>query len=423
LTTVTIVTALLFVALPVFAGGSAEKSTTTKQGPVTLSLLVYGAATAQAYAAMTKEYQSETGNTLDFTDLTNNQQTVLRARLNSGNAPDIFMTSAYADDLAYKDYTYNLTNEPFIKDLEPATLSGVTVNGQVTGFPLVVQAYSFIYNKALFAKAGITTLPTTLDQYKAVAEQLQSKGIQPFATGFRDWWVLPQTAWGSLAPTIETKYGGYEKFVNDLNSGALTFEKIPEMSFVSDLLDMVKKYGGPRPSESDYNDQVAKMGAGKVAMIHQGDWAITSIQKIDPKIQLGFLRTPVAAGASKAGIMYDSNITLRVSKTSPYLKQALAFLNWIATSPYTKQTWFPKTAQNVAAVKGAGTPDNMLDEAAQKLIAEGVPTYPWYYQRFPTGLEQGLGVVLQAYTSGQTNREQTLAALDAAYQKTANANK
>lgn len=226
--------ALAVFAGPAFANGNSESSSGTS-GPATLDLLVYGAATADAFTALANDYKSETGDTLNITLLTNDQQTVLRARLNSGNVPDIFMTSAYADNAAYKDYTYNLTNEPFIKRIQPSTLSGVTLNGEITGFPFIVQSYSFIYNKKLFADAGITTLPKTIDDYAAVAQKLQAKGIQPFATGFRDWWVLPQTSWGVIAPTIETKYGGYAKFVSDLNSGALSFKKIPEMSAVFDL--------------------------------------------------------------------------------------------------------------------------------------------------------------------------------------------
>lgn len=409
------------VLLPVFAGGSAEKSA-GKTGPVTIHLLVYGAATADAFAAMTKEYLAETGNTLDFTLLTNDQQTVLRARLNSGNVPDIFMTSAYADNAGYKDYTYNLTNEDFIKKVQPSLLSGVTLNDQITGFPFVVQAYSFMYNKKIFADAGITTLPRTLADYDAVAQKLQAKGVQPFATGFADWWVLPQTSWPIIAPSIESQYGGYAKFVEQMNNGALKFKNIKEMSTVFDVLDLVKKYGGTRPSESDFNDQVAKMGGGKVGIIHQGDWAVPNIQKIDPSISLGFLLTPVAAGADKAGLAMDSNITLRVAKDSPNLQASLAFLRWLTSADYPK-TWFPKVANDMASIVGIPGPDNQLDLDAQKLIAAGTPTYPWFYQRFPTGLEQALGVVLQAYTAGQTDRAATLDALDATYAKIAAAAK
>ncbi len=86
---------------------------------LTLHLLVYGAATADAYADLTAKYLAETGVNLDFNLVTNDQQTVLRAALNSGNYPDLFMTSAYADNVGYKDYWYDLTNEDFVKLLNP----------------------------------------------------------------------------------------------------------------------------------------------------------------------------------------------------------------------------------------------------------------------------------------------------------------
>jgi len=57
------------------------------------------------------------------------------------------------------------------------------------------------------------------------------------------------------------------------------------------------------------------------------------------------------------------------------------------------------------------------------LLAAKTPSYSWYYQRFPTGLEQGLGIILQGYCAGQTDRQQTLDALDAEYTKIVNASK
>jgi len=62
--------------------------------------------------------------------------------------------------------------------LEPTALTGVTVNGRITGYPFLVQSHSFIYNKKVFADAGITTLPRTLKEYEDVAQKLQAKGIQ-----------------------------------------------------------------------------------------------------------------------------------------------------------------------------------------------------------------------------------------------------
>ncbi|MCX7028492.1 MAG: extracellular solute-binding protein, partial [Spirochaetes bacterium] len=301
------------------------------QKPVTLKMLFYSPELADQYNDMAKVYNAETGNTLDITVLQADFVTVLRAKLNSGDVPDVFMSSAYADNRTYKDFVYDMTNEDFIKLIEPTALLGVTVNGRVTGYPFLVQSHSFIYNKKIFADAGIKTLPRTMREYEAVCKKLQAKGIQPFATGYKEWWVFPQTAWQVLAP-IKDSYGGdYAVFVNKLNDGSLKFANLKEMKDVFDLLDLIKKYGGKKPMESDFNDQCSLLATGKVAMIHQGNWAEDTIRKTTPNIDIGFLLGPVGNTAAKAGIMFDSNQTIRVAKDGKNVQAALAWLRWLTT--------------------------------------------------------------------------------------------
>jgi raffinose/stachyose/melibiose transport system substrate-binding protein len=390
------------------------------QSGVTLKILFYSPELTTQYNDMTKAYQAATGTTLDITVLQDDYKTVLSARLNSGDIPDVFMSSAYADNLAYKDYDYDLTNQDFIKLLEPTALTGVTVDGKVTGYPFLVQSHSFIYNKKIFADAGITKLPRTIGEYEDVCKKLEAKGIQPFATGFKEWWVLPQTAWQILA-SVKDSYGGdYAKFVDQLNSGALKFKNIKEMSNVFDMLDLIKKYGGPKPLESDFNDQCASFAVGKVAMIHQGNWAEDSIRKSNPGIEMGYLLGPTGGSAAKAGIMFDSNQTIRIAKDGKNRDAAIAWLKWLTTSDYGKK-WIPQKINQLSPIKGAEASSATLSKETVGLLAKGVPSYPWFYQRFPAGAEQGLGTILQGYCAGQANRQQTLDQLDALYTKLARA--
>ncbi len=280
--------ALIVAFTPLFAAGQQEK----KDENVTLNVLFYSPELAEQYNDMVAEYKKATGVTLDITVLQTDYRSVLTSRLNSGDVPDIFMSSAYADNSTYKDYVYDLTNEDFIKQIEPGALQGVISDGKVTGYPFLVQSHSFIYNKKVFRDNGITTLPKTLSEFEAVAKKLQANGVQPFATGFKEFWVLPQTAWQAIANVPTDNYGGYEKFVGMLNSGALKFKDIPQMSQLFDLLDLIKKYGGPKPNESDFNDQTSALATGKVAMIHQGNWAEDSIRKTNPEVEIGLLVGP-----------------------------------------------------------------------------------------------------------------------------------
>jgi len=412
-----ILTVLLLAQTTVFAAGQKDSG---EAGDVTLSVMFYSPELQEQYNDMVEAYRSETGVNLDITVLQADYRSVLTSKINSGDIPDIFMSSAYADNSTYKDYVYDLTDEAFMKNIEPAALQGVTVNGRILGYPFLVQSHSFIYNKAVFKDAGITKLPGTIAELDAAAQKLQSMGVQPFATGFKEFWVLPQTAWQVLAPSVTARYGGYEKLVADLNSGKLKFQDIPEMAQVFDVLDLIKKYGGPKPNESDFNDQTSSLAVGKVAIIHQGNWAEDTIKKTNPDVQLGYLTGPWGGSADKAGIMFDSNQTIRIAKDSPRLKASLAWLNWLTTSEYGKN-WIPGKIKQMSPIKGAAAPDSQIAKETTGLLGKGVPGYPWFYQMFPTGTEQQLGAILQGYCAGQTDRAETLKAMDAAYAKIAKA--
>ena len=118
--------------------------------------------------------------------------------------------------------------------------------------------------------------------------------------------------------------------------------------------------------------------------------------------------------------MFDSNQTIRVAKDGKNLQAALDWLEWLTTSDYGRD-WVPGQIKQTSPIIGAGAPDSQIAQATTGLLGSGVPGYPWFYQMFPTGTEQQLGTILQGYCAGLTDREETLAALDAAYDKIAGA--
>jgi multiple sugar transport system substrate-binding protein len=83
-------------------------------------------------------------------------------------------------------------------------LSDFTKNGHVIGIPWDASFTVTTVNKALFAKAGITTLPTTIDQYTKDLRTLKSKGVVqyplniPFAAaeGLSTYWYETSNAFG-----------------------------------------------------------------------------------------------------------------------------------------------------------------------------------------------------------------------------------
>lgn len=387
------------------ASGGTPAASSESSEPVTLKFMLNSPELTDQYKAMAAEYKKEKPNvTIDMTIIQNDYQTVLKSKLNSGDVPDLFMSSAYNDNRVYSDYEYDLTNESFMKGIDPAFLKSVTLDGKVTGYPFLVQSHSFIYNKKLFKDAGITKLPTTLDEYRDACEKLTAKGIQPFSSGFGEWWVLPQMTYPSMSDAYD---GDYDKLFSEVKGGTLKFGDLPQVDFALDLIDLVKKYSGSKPMESTADMQVSDFANGKVAMIHQGSWEEDSIRKVKSDIDMGYLEAPRKDGKSVLAV--DTNLTMRVYKDSKNLKSVLEFLNWLTTSDYGKK-WIPDVIKQISPQKGAASPDTQLAKETVQAVSDA-KTCQWWIFSGPDGIEQPFGTAFQNYAAGTANRQQTKDAL------------
>lgn len=80
---------------------------------------------------------------------------------------------------------------------------GLAGSGDWYGIPNIGEYVMFYYNKELFAEAGITDLPTTLEEFEAAMDQLLAAGITPISSsaatsqGFNQMWV-----WYSLVSAM-----------------------------------------------------------------------------------------------------------------------------------------------------------------------------------------------------------------------------
>ena len=378
----------------------------TEGNQVTLNFMLNSPELTEYYNNMAAAYNEFTGGrvTIDMFIEQNDYQVMLMSRLNSGNTPDMFMSSAYAENNLFREFTYDLTNEAFMSHIDPALLNSVKVGGAVTGYPFVLQSHGFIFNRELFAQAGISALPQTLAELRSVCETLVAAGIQPFASGFAEWWVLPQTVYPSMS---DVHGGDFERFFADVASGAVSFGDLPELDFVLDVLDLINEFSGSRPMESTFDDQVGSMANGSVAMIHQGNWAEDSIRSANPNIDLGYVLHPRLDG--RAVLAVESNLTFRVGNTAN-LQETLMWLDWLTTSDFGKR-WIPEQIGQISPQIGAAMPDSMLAEETAVFIASGM-TAPWWIFSGPEGIEEPFGRIFQNYVAGTMNRDQVKSELN-----------
>lgn len=122
----------------------------------------------------------------------------LQTAMNSGAAPDVFLQrgggkmQAMVDAGQVKDITSGISSS--VKSLIPkASFGAESIGGKVYAMPLSVLPSGIWYSKDLFAKAGISGVPGTMDELNADIAKLKAKGITPVALGAKDAW--PAAHW------------------------------------------------------------------------------------------------------------------------------------------------------------------------------------------------------------------------------------
>lgn len=188
-------------------------------------------------------------------------------------APDVYMERGGGELAAHvaagltKDLTDGAADAiGTIKAYTP----GFSVEDRVYALPFSMGIVGIWYNKSLFAKAGITELPTTVDQLLAASDKLKAAGIQPIALGARDLW--PAAHWWY--------YLALRQCSQDVLVKSLADKVFTDPCFVA-AGDTLKKIVAAEPFNKGFLNTPAQEGAasasgllanGKAAMELMGHW-------------------------------------------------------------------------------------------------------------------------------------------------------
>src|SRR6056297_1109400 len=182
-------------AVPGFAAGGQEKSN-EPEGPQEVELKVFMSFPRfqeqfEAYFEQFRQQQLEENN-IDVTiklEMPNVEQAdqILKTRLASSDAPDLYTLHAIADIPTFYEagYLSDLSEQPFAEDLFEGVRKTVSYDSKVVALPLESLAWGYLYNKDIFAKHNLKP-PRTIAEMKKVIETLQKADDTPFCWPFRN---------------------------------------------------------------------------------------------------------------------------------------------------------------------------------------------------------------------------------------------
>lgn len=374
--------------------------------PVTLKIFQFKVEINEALNRMKDEYEKTHPNVklqIETVGGGADYGAALKTKFASNDQPDIFNNGGYNEMNTWLEHLEDLSDQPWVKDVLPVAKQPMTKDGKLYGMPMNIEGYGFLYNKDLFAKAGITELPKTLSQLEAAAAKLKAAGITPFSNGYQEWWIL-----GIHNLNVAfARQADPDKYIAGLNDGS---QKIggPVFDDWSKLLDLTVKYGQPNPLTTDYNTQVTDFASGKAAMMQQGNWTQVQIDKINPNLKIGVLPMPInedAAANDKLLVGVPNNWV--INKDSKLKPEAKEFLNWMVTSDIGKQymtkefKFIPAFSNITADEKDLG----MIAGDIQKYIKDG-KVLSWNWPKYPDGATQEFGATMQAYIAGKKTKDQ-----------------
>ncbi len=216
--------------------------------------------------------------TIEITVLENEAfKTKLTTVMQSGSGiPDIFQSwgggvmNDYATAGLLKDITpdLNADNNAWRSTFAQGALGVYAFKGENYGVPWDMGMIGWYYNKALFAKAGITAVPTTWTELLDDVKALKAAGITPIAVGEGDKWP-GMHMWAYLV----TRLGGQANFQNAyLRTGSFTDAPFVQAGEKLNELIALKPFQNGFLGAT-YGDEATAMGNGKAAMELMGQWA------------------------------------------------------------------------------------------------------------------------------------------------------
>jgi raffinose/stachyose/melibiose transport system substrate-binding protein len=267
-----------------------------------------------------------------------------------------------------------LNGQSFLSDYTPSAIAAETYQGKTYGVVSGTYQEGVFYNKATFAKYGLS-VPTTYSQFLTVLATLKSKGVTPLFVGLGnvgpvylqfiyyelmiDLWY-PNAPGGNLATALET---GAAKWTD------------PEFATVMNEEKTLAQYLEPSYTGVPWESMPGDFAKGDAAMLLDGSWDLPLVQQANPSLQVGFFPLPGSNTAANNQPYVGDNLTFSVLRSSHNLPAAMAWLNFFSQA--SNYEGYVNTT-GISSSQNAGTFNGYTAKAMGSWFGKGVNQNNFY---------------------------------------------
>ncbi|MFD3515965.1 ABC transporter substrate-binding protein [Streptomyces sp. NPDC058657] len=280
----------------------------------------------------------------------------VKIRMNTKEYGDVLMIPAM---VAKSDYP------KFFAPLGPtAELAGkyrfsdkTDVAGKVYGIAQFGTANGFVYNKAVWKKAGVADWPKTPQDFLAGLRAVKARtGATPYYTNFKDGWPLVQ--WTSNVGSVTCDAKATDKLAGPVSP----WRAGGELHTVDTLLYDAVKQGLTEkdPTTTNWEASKSRLAKGEIATMMLGSWAVSQMRNAAEEAgasadDIGFMPFPVQRNGTFCATV-TSDYQQAVNTHSGNKAAARAWIDW-----FSEKSGYSEKEGAVSAVKAAPMPSTLKD--------------------------------------------------------------
>jgi ABC-type glycerol-3-phosphate transport system substrate-binding protein len=301
---------------------------------------------------------------------------LLQAKAISHNGPDLAVMWTGLFTLQYKGFLQNLKGlvpASALARVDPDALKWTSngfnpANGPYV-IPLENQFYIGFYNKADFAKAGVTSVPTDWSQLYAACTKLKKAGYTPLVYGnggqplgatFYPWYDMSYMMIGAYSVSQwQGLYSGSTSWTSPAITAQLTkWNQLHSMGCTnSDVVTNTKNLG--------------QFESGKAAMMVDGTWDTQKFTSALGSNVAAF--APPFSNTPIKGVVDFAGDGLSMMSYSPHKAQAAEFLTFMTTS---QAAAIINKAGLIPAIEGTSTSNPVNQQMLNFVSKDGMTAYP-----------------------------------------------
>ncbi len=274
-------------------------------------------------------------------------ETVLKTRLASNDIPDVMQVMPAG--MEYKQfydagYLMDVTDEAFQQNIGQNLLALTEYNDIQFCMPMTVSTYGVYYRKDLFEAAGITSAPTTFDEFKEDLQKLQDSGIKrPIAFPFKgDANQLTERLMGELNPDCAKDFQAIADGTKDIADSE-------SLNTFADFLDTIKPYATEDALGMDRDAALQDIVNGDSAIMFNGSWLLSQFLTANPDLDIAYFALPSPILDSPQ-VAVNVDTAWSIGTSTKYPEACKAFLDFLSQSDIAQEYY--EVDGNISYVKG-----------------------------------------------------------------------